>query len=70
MVECRVNNTRRHTIRDLRLELGFTCTRCQSYILVIANAADFGVVLVDFEQVFFVPDGVFRATGLRADVIL
>jgi hypothetical protein len=38
--------------------------------LAIANAADYGVVRVDFEQVFFVPDGVFRATGLRADVLL
>jgi hypothetical protein len=38
--------------------------------MAIANAADFGVMRVDFKQVFFAPSDIFSPPRLRTDVVL
>ena len=59
-----------HALADLRTQHGFTRATRDTDPIAISDAALFGIVRVDFQAILPVPDRVWRAPRLRADVVL
>src|SRR5690606_30873422 len=69
-VEGRVDHTGLHAFGDIRTQHGFACAALDGDPVAGLDAAVFGVLRVDFEQVFAMPHNVRRTAGLRAHVVL
>ena len=64
-VERRVDDARLHAVRDVRLHGGFAGAGNHRHMIALADAAMFGVVGMDFQNVLGMPGDVSGAPGLR-----
>jgi hypothetical protein len=55
---------------QMRVQGGLARAAGQRYTVAFSDAAFLGVVRIDLEYVFGVPDIVFGSSGLRADIVL
>src|ERR1700730_13222650 len=58
VMERRVDDARRDRLGDQRAQGGFTGAACEPDPVAVAHAALLGIVGMDFEPVFLVPDDV------------
>ncbi len=70
MVEGRIDHARRHTIRNQRSQRRIARAARKLDPVAILDAALFGVMGMDFQTILLVPDDVFRAPCLCADIVL
>ena len=70
MVERGVDHARRHALGDQRAQRRLASPTLQTHPVAVAHAAHLGIVRVDLEPVFRVPDHVVGAPRLRADIVL
>src|SRR5579863_6737082 len=70
MMERGVDHARRDAFGDQRPQGSFPGTACEPHPVAIAHAALLGIVGMDLEPVFLVPDDVVGSPRLCADIVL
>ena len=70
MVKGRIDHTGQHALADPRPQHGVAGSAGDTQPIAIANAAQFGIGRVQFQQVFLVPFQVVGASRLRPHVVL
>src|SRR6185312_15262380 len=70
VVECRIDNGRRHAVGDKRAQRRLAGAAGQPHPVAFVDTAIFRVMGVDFQPVLLMPGDIAGATRLRADIVL
>jgi hypothetical protein len=70
MMERRIDDPGRHAACDFCAQARLASAALHAQLISLFQLAVFGVVWTNFQHVLFVPAAVFRASRLRADIIL